>query len=66
MSVKFINDWQYLFKPGPMGDRFISFTFINVAFFKDVVPEINGFTIIVLGLGFTIKPVAPVEPEEQG
>lgn len=52
--VKFINDWQYLFSEQAIGGRFASFTFFHVSFMKTGEPLIDGFTVIIFGVGVRI------------
>jgi hypothetical protein len=54
MVVKTINDWRYLFSKHAIGGRFVSFTFFHVSFMKTGEPLIDGFTVIILGLGVRI------------
>lgn len=59
MKITWINDWQYLFKDWAVGGRFASFTFIMVSYLnvgKDAPDlDINGFTIILFGLGIRVR-----------
>lgn len=55
MVIRFINDWQYFFRKTSIGGRFSAFTFFNVAFMKIGEPLIDGFTLIIFGLGFRIS-----------
>jgi hypothetical protein len=55
--VSLINDWEFLFNKHPAWGRFSTFTFFMLSYFhlglKD--PDIDGITIIILGIGVRIK-----------
>ncbi len=55
MVIKVINDWQYLFSKHAVGGRFACFTFFHVSFMNMDEPLIDGFSVIVLGLGVRIS-----------
>lgn len=54
--MRVINDWKYLFNKNAIGGRFASFTFINISYFRTDMPDldIDGWGIIILGIGFRL------------
>lgn len=59
MSIKFINDWRYLFSKDAIGGRFSVFTPIMISYLsiemQDSEYDLDGLTIVVLGLGLKIR-----------
>lgn len=55
VKIKFINDWQYLFNHDAVGGVFASFTFIMISYMSVGMKEVDGFTFVLLGLGFRIS-----------
>lgn len=55
-KIRLINDWRYLFKKWAIGGRFSAFTFVQVSYMRTGEPMIDGFTVVALGLGFTLAP----------
>jgi hypothetical protein len=56
MKLTFINDWQYLFSHDPeigYGFTFLSISYMDIGLTHDI--DIDGFSIIVLGLGIRIR-----------
>jgi hypothetical protein len=54
MKITLTNDWKNLFNNDAIGGRFSAFTFIMISFMKVGMQEIDGFTFVLLGLGFRI------------
>lgn len=58
-DIKFVNDWQYLFKPWALGGRFAAFTFFNLSYMNKKLDtddlKVGGFTLVILGLGVSIR-----------
>ena len=54
MKVRLFNDWRYLFSKNAMGGRFASFTIIHIGYLRVAIPEADGVTIVLLGLGVRV------------
>jgi hypothetical protein len=55
MKISFVNDWRFLFSKDAIGGRFAAFTLIHMGYMRVGIVEVDGFTILLLGLGLRIK-----------